>query len=161
MFNKNKVIHNCFISSVVPKQSQVFSQIVEETLNLTPIFVDTTFKSNINIGLENPETLGNDRFANNIGAQSLYPNKHLLVIDFGTAITYDYINENGILSFGLITLGIESTLKSLSQNTAQLPQIEALQKKGFYTGKNTKESIAAGLYYSKIGEVNHIINSLK
>ena len=153
-------IDNCLMSSVVPDQSLIISQIIEETIGLKPILVNIAFKSNLKIELENVETLGNDRFVNSVAAQSIYPNCDLLIIDFGTAITYDYINKEGILKFGLIALGIESTLESLSKNTAQLPKV-TMGSIASIQGKNTKESIATGLYYSKIGEINHIVNTIK
>ena len=126
--SKNHIIHKCLISSVFPSQSQIISESIEDILGITPIFINITFKSNLKIELENVETFGNDLFVNSVGAQSLYPNRQLLVIDFGTAITYDYISKEGIFKFGLITLGIESTLESLFRKTAQLPKVEKLQK---------------------------------
>ena len=109
----------------------------------------------IKINVKNKNQLGSDRIANAIGAKKL---KNCLVLDFGTATTFDVI-KNGVYEGGVIAPGIKLSIKNLSQATALLPVINlsSSQKK---IGKNTKEALNAGFVWGYEGLINNIINKI-
>ena len=152
----NNDLNSVFLfSSVVPK---VF-------LNIKKNFKNTRYKvlelKNLNlnkmikINVKNKNQLGSDRIANAIGAKKL---KNCLVLDFGTATTFDVI-ENGVYEGGVIAPGVKLSIKNLSQATALLPVINlnSSQKK---IGKNTKEALNAGFVWGYEGLINNIINKI-
>jgi len=107
-----------------------------------------------------PNTLGLDRVAAVVGANYLYPTSDLLVIDSGTAITYDFINSKAEYSGGAISPGIMLRYKSLNQNTANLPLLNTLDLKNLI-GENTSECIESGVLNGVIGEVDYFIDKIK
>jgi len=152
----NNDLNSVFLfSSVVPK---VF-------LNIKKNFKNTKYKvlelKNLNlnkmikINVKNKNQLGSDRIANAIGAKKL---KNCLVLDFGTATTFDVI-KNGVYEGGVIAPGVKLSIKNLSQATALLPVINlsSSQKK---IGKNTKEALNAGFVWGYEGLINNIINKI-
>tara|TARA_E500000178_G_scaffold151183_1_gene150903 strand:+ start:256 stop:1002 length:747 start_codon:yes stop_codon:yes gene_type:complete len=152
----NNDINSVFLfSSVVPKI----------ILNIKKNFKNTKYKvlelKNLNlnkmikINVKNKNQLGSDRIANAIGAKKL---KNCLVLDFGTATTFDVI-KNGKYEGGVIAPGVKLSIKNLSQATALLPLINlsSRQKK---IGKNTKEALNAGFVWGYEGLINNIINKI-
>ena len=107
-----------------------------------------------------PETLGRDRIAAVVGANYLYPSADLLVIDSGTAITYDLINSKAEYLGGAISPGIALRYKSLHQYTANLPLLSGLEN-DFLIGTNTNECIESGVLNGIIGEVDYYIDRVK
>lgn len=110
------------------------------------------------IDYSTPKTLGSDRIALAAGAQLLYPEKNTLVIDAGTCITFDFVNDNGNYMGGAISPGLTMRLQSLNTFTDKLPFIEANESFNFQLiGKSTKESIQSGVLLGTIAELNGII----
>ena len=152
----NKNINPIFLfSSVVPK---VFA-------NIKKSFKTTKFKileiknlkinKIIKINIKNKKNLGSDRIANAIGAKKL---KNCLIIDFGTATTFDVI-KNGIYEGGVIAPGVNLSIKNLSQETALLPKINLKSHQKSY-GKNTNEALNAGFVWGYEGLINNIIDKI-
>jgi type III pantothenate kinase len=152
----NKNINSVFLfSSVVPK---VF-------MNIKKNFKSTKFKileiknlklnKIIKINIKNKKKLGSDRIANAIGAKKL---KNCLIIDFGTATTFDVI-KNGIYEGGVIAPGVNLSIKNLSQATALLPLINLKIHQKSY-GKNTIEALNAGFVWGYEGLINNIIDKI-
>ena len=152
----NKNINSVFLfSSVVPK---VF-------MNIKKNFKFTKFKileiknlklnKIIKINIKNKNNLGSDRIANAIGAKKL---KNCLIIDFGTATTFDVI-KNGTYEGGVIAPGINLSIKNLSQATALLPSINLKSYQKSY-GKNTIEALNAGFVWGYEGLINNIIDKI-
>lgn len=110
----------------------------------------------VRIGYETPETLGFDRIAVCIGGRLFFPGKDLLVIDSGTAITYNYLAKTGIFLGGNIAPGQETRFRSLHLYTDKLPYVEAQQKMNGY-GKNTHDAILIGVMKGMLWEVNGYI----
>lgn len=111
----------------------------------------------VTIGYETPETLGFDRVAGCIGARLLFPGKDVLVIDSGTAITYNYLDKSGVFLGGNIAPGQETRFRSLHLYTDKLPYVEAKQMMGKY-GKNTHDAILIGVMKGILWEVNGYIS---
>lgn len=107
-----------------------------------------------------PESLGKDRLAASIGAYSLHPNQAILVIDAGTAITFDFINEKGVYKGGCISPGLEMRFKALNTFTKKLPLIYS---EGEYSllGKSTETAIRSGVINGMTFEIDGYINQLK
>ena len=152
----NKRLNPVFLfSSVVPK---TFLNI-KKNLNLTKYKVLELKNLNLNklikINVKNKKQLGSDRIANAIGAKKF---KNCLVLDFGTATTFDVI-KNGRYEGGVIAPGVKLSIKNLSQATALLPLINlsSNQKK---IGKNTKEALNAGFIWGYEGLLNNIIDKI-
>lgn len=109
---------------------------------------------------ESKETLGKDRLAAVIGAFDIHPNSNILVIDAGTAITYDFISAEGKYMGGNISPGLEMRFKALHQFTGKLPKIEKTDFNKLY-GKTTEQAILAGVQHGLIHEVDATITSFK
>ncbi len=120
--------------------------------------------SNTQIPLENKyiskETLGKDRIAAVVGAFDLYPNTNILIIDAGTAITYDFLNDKNQYLGGNISPGLKMRFKALNQFTGKLPLLEQKEYNKLY-GMNTEEAILGGVQNGIIYEVEKTIENFK
>jgi len=145
------------ISSVV----NVDEQVIKHLTSIIPtINFDSTTKTPIINLYKTPQTLGLDRIAAVVGASYLYPKTDLLVIDCGTAITYDLIDEKRQYFGGAISPGITLRFKSLHQNTAKLPLLNCAENFTLI-GASTAECIESGVLNGVIGEVDYYINRIK
>jgi len=111
-------------------------------------------------GYATPETLGFDRLAAAIGAWSLQPGKPLLVIDLGTAVTYDFVSEDGTFTGGNIAPGLRTRLKSLNDHTSNLPLVEPATEFDLL-GNSTESAIRSGVMQGILFEINGYIDALK
>ena len=109
--------------------------------------------------MENPKAVGADRIVDCAGAYYVYGGP-ALIVDFGTATTFDYIDENGVFSYGVIALGVESGANALWSQTAQLPEVE-IKSPGTILTKNTSANMQAGLFYGFLGQTEYIIRQFK
>ena len=152
----NKNINPVFLfSSVVPK---VFMNIKKSLkMNKFKILEIKNLKLNkiIKINIKDKKNLGSDRIANAIGAKKF---KNCLILDFGTATTFDVI-KNGIYEGGVIAPGVNLSIKNLSQATALLPLINLKSNQKSY-GKNTIEALNAGFVWGYEGLINNIIDKI-
>jgi type III pantothenate kinase len=114
----------------------------------------------ITINYETPETLGNDRIANVVAASVLYPNKNILIIDAGTCITIDFIDQNKEYQGGRISPGIEMRYKSLHKYTSNLPKL-TISNTAQQIGKDTNSSIVSGVEKGVVAEIETIIDDFK
>jgi type III pantothenate kinase len=114
----------------------------------------------IKIGYTTPETLGNDRIAAAAGAAAQFPDRNVLVIDAGTALTIDLISDQGYFVGGNISPGMRMRFAALHQQTFSLPEIEPSEDVPLI-GKDTREAILAGVVNGLIYEIDNSINSLK
>ena len=123
------------------------------TLSLSP-----ALKLPLKLLYQTPETLGADRIAGSVGANFLYQQKNILKIDFGTCITFDFVNEAGEYLGGAISPGMMMRFKSLHNYTAKLPLVDPMQFTSFeLTGTDTTTSILSGVVNGIKEEVNGII----
>ncbi len=112
----------------------------------------------VQIAYTSKETLGMDRLANACAAQSLQTVGPKVVIDLGTCIKFDFVDENGVYHGGSISPGLEMRLKALNHYTGKLPLIQVSEGSEAYLGKNSRESIRSGVIQGIQGELNHFIS---
>jgi len=151
-------IDNCIVSSVVNESDTLIKYLKDSALFV--VFLSHTTPIPIENRYETPETLGKDRLAAVVGAAFLMPNQDVLVIDAGTAITYDFIDAQHIYWGGNISPGVNLRLKSLHEFTKKLPLVE-ITMESTLLGKNTKSAIISGAINGIIFEMDGYIFSLK
>ncbi len=147
------------ISSVVPTISGELRRFFRERLNLDPIFVAPGIKTGLPILYDPPTAVGADRIANAVGGKAKYGTP-LIIVDFGTAITFDVLSHRGEYLGGLIFPGIKTSSQALYARAAKLPQVEFKEKKGAI-GRNTADSIEKGLFLGFKSMVDGTIRAIK
>ena len=135
------------------------STILLPTVLKNPIFIGPGVKTGIDIRIDNPSTLGADRLVDAAGAFYTYGGP-CLVIDFGTATTYDVVTAKGEFIGGATAPGIGISTNALSSQAAKLPEIE-IQKPNKIIAKNTIKSMQAGIVFGYIGQTEYIIRTIK
>ena len=146
------------ISCVVPSLAPVFNQMIKNYFGVEARFVEGT-KVQFPILYDNPREVGADRIVNAVAAYHLYGGP-AIVVDFGTATTFDVISEKGEYLGGAIAPGIGICVEALWTKTALLPKVEVVKPKTVI-GKNTVESMQAGIFYGFVGQVDEIITKIK
>jgi type III pantothenate kinase len=156
-----KKINSSILSSVVPNVMHSFTNAMRKYFNMEPLIVGPGIKTGISIKSDNPREVGADRIVDAVAAYEQYGGKTpLIVIDFGTATTYDVISENGEFIYGITSPGIQISADALWSKTAQLPNIQ-IKKPDSILAKNTVTSMQAGLIYGYIGQTEYIIKKVK
>ena len=153
-FFKKDLRKEILFSCVVPKALKNIKKILKKNYNVLEI-KKFNLKKLIKINIKNINQLGSDRIVNSIEGKRF---KNCLIIDFGTATTFDIV-KNGIYEGGVIAPGVKSSIKNLSQNTALLPMFNLKKKQTSY-GKNTKDALNAGFIWGYDGLINNIINKI-
>lgn len=156
-----KKIDSAILSSVVPNVMHSFTHAMRKYFNIEPLIVGPGIKTGIMIKSDNPREVGADRIVDAVAAYEQYGGKTpLIVIDFGTATTYDVISEQGEFLYGITSPGIQISADALWSKTAQLPNIQ-IKKPDTILAKNTITSMQAGLIYGYIGQTEYIIKKVK
>lgn len=156
---KEEDIQDIIISSVVPKINYSFTSCIKKYLHKEPIMVGPGIRTGISIRIDNPSSLGADRLVDAAGAYYTYGGP-CIIIDFGTATTYDVVSEKGEFIGGATAPGIGICANALSSQAAKLPEIE-ITKPDKIIAKNTVKSMQAGIVYGYIGQTEYIIKKLK
>ena len=143
------------VSSVVPPLDKALAKNIKKALGLPALFLDHRTPTGITLKIDKPSELGADRIADCLGALTFFP-PPLIVIDSGTATTFDLLNEKKEYCGGSILPGIAIAIKSLAENTAKLKNI-AFAIPDSPVGTNTVNSIRAGIYFGYIGTITHLI----
>lgn len=151
-------IQSCILSSVVNNNEQLLNELTKILVNVIELDYRTSLP--ITNNYKTPKTLGKDRLAAVVGANYLQPNCNLLVVDIGTAITYDFIDENNIYWGGNIAPGIDLRLRSLHEFTQKLPLVE-VQDVYPMLGYDTNSAMLAGTFNGIAFEIDGYINLLK
>ena len=141
---KDYNIDGCVIASVVNELNVKFKAAIDNILGLNSIFVTDKIHLGITIIADNTAEVGADRIANVVAAVNKYHDKSVIVIDFGTATTFDIVNSKKEFCGGIIIPGLKTQLKSLFLGTSKLPQIE-LGDSPKALGTTTEEAILAGV----------------
>ncbi|MBE5743360.1 MAG: type III pantothenate kinase [Clostridiales bacterium] len=156
-----KDIEGIIMSSVIPSLNYTISHMCEYFFGVTPMIVGAGIKTGINVKADNPKEVGADIIANCVGAFTKYGDgKPMIVIDFGTATTFDVLTGQGELIGVVIAPGIKTSLESLVSNTAQLPMIELEAPKSAIP-KNTQTAMRAGIIFGFAGLVENIVKKIK
>ena len=151
-------IHGIVISSVVPPLDPVLRQMCERYFNTKPLFIEPGIKTGMPVQYDNPAEVGADRIVNAVAAFEKYGGP-CVVVDFGTATTFDCVSAKGEYLGGVISPGIGISADALFSRTARLPRVE-IRKPARVIGSNTVGSLQAGLYYGYLGLVDGILDLL-
>ncbi|MDR1245133.1 MAG: type III pantothenate kinase [Endomicrobium sp.] len=154
-----KKVTSIAIASVVPSLNFVFEDLVKNYFGKKVFFINHINSGGIVFNVPNPKEVGADRIADAVAAYSMYGSS-CVIIDFGTATTFDCIDEKGRYIGGAISPGPAISAQSLSLKTAQLPQVE-MKKPLKSIGNTTVECIQSGLYFGYIGLVKELIGRIK
>lgn len=152
-------ISDVIIASVVPGIMYSLTSAIIKYLDLTPMIVGEGTKTGIRIDIPNPKEVGADRVVDVVAAYHMYGGP-VIVVDFGTATTYDLITENGSFTAGITCPGIRISANALWNETAKLPEIE-IERPASILAKDTITSMQAGLVYGCIGQTEYIIKKIK
>lgn len=152
-------IKDVIISSVVPDIMHSFNSGIIKYFQKKALVVSSGIKTGLKIETDNPRQIGADRIVDAVAAYNLYGG-NILVIDFGTATTYDYVNEAGTYLYGVTAPGIKTAARSLSEKAAMLPEIEIKKPKSILA-KETITSMQAGVVYGYIGQTEYIVKKMK
>jgi pantothenate kinase, type III len=154
-----KKIEAVIIGSVVPDIMHSLINAFKKYFEINPLVIGPGTKTGIKVATYNPKEVGADRIIDLVAAYEIYGGP-TIVIDFGTATTYDLITEEGVFSVGITAPGIGISAKALWQDAAKLPKIEIKKPKSILA-KETISSMQAGLVYGTIGEAEYIIRKIK
>lgn len=152
-------ITGCIISSVVPGVMHSLTSGVRKLADVDPMIVGAGVKTGVRIALSNPKEVGADRIVDLAEAYELYGGP-TMVIDFGTATTYDLIEADGTFRYGITSPGIRICANALWSDTAKLPEIELKLPDSVLAG-DTITSMQAGLMYGAVGQTEYFIKRVK
>ncbi|MBR3812070.1 MAG: type III pantothenate kinase [Agathobacter sp.] len=152
-------IEDAIICSVVPDVMHSLSSAMIKYLNIKPLIVKPGIKTGLRIELPNPQQVGADRIVDAVAAYELYGGP-VLVLDYGTATTYDLVDERGTFVGGITAPGIAISAKALWEDAAKLPKIE-IAKPDNVLGIDTITSMQSGLVYGQIGQAEYLIKKVK
>ncbi len=147
------------ISSVVPPLTGVMEAISHDFFNLSPYVVGPGIKTGMPIHYDNPREVGADRIVNAVAGYE----KHkcpLVIVDFGTATTFDYVNGKGEYCGGAIAPGLAISVEALFQRASKLPRIDIIKPPNVIA-KNTVNSMQAGIFYGYVGLVDGIVENIR
>ncbi len=162
LFSMRKVeateVSSIIISSVVPPLESTLRQVCERYFSLKPMFVEPGIKTGMPILVDNPAELGADRLVNGVAAFARYGGP-CIVVDFGTATTFDVISAKGEYLGGVIAPGLAISAEALFARAARLSRVD-VKKPAKVVGTNTVAHIQSGLYYGYIGLVDGILERM-
>lgn len=152
-------ISHAAVCSVVPNIMHSLISGIIKYLDIYPLIINSEINIGLKIKTENPKQVGADRLADASGAYLLYGGP-VIVVDYGTATTYDLVSGDGAFIAGVTAPGVRISAKALSDFAANLPEIEIVRPNTILA-KETISSMQAGLYYGQVGQAEHIINTMK
>ena len=154
-----KEVDGVAIASVVPNIMHSLIASVKKYFNIDPLVVGPGVKTGIKIDTPNPKEIGPDRIVDAVAAYERFGGP-ILVLDFGTATTYDLVTEDGRFTVGITAPGVRISAEALWMGTAKLPEIEIVMPKSILAN-DTIWSMQAGLMYGQIGQTEYIIKQVK
>lgn len=146
------------ISSVVPPLDSTLREVCERYFHIKPLFIEPGVKTGMPVHYDNPAEVGADRIVNSVAAYEKYGGP-CIVVDFGTATTFDVVSPKGEYLGGVITPGIGISADALFSRTARLPRVD-IRKPPKVMATNTVNSLQSGLYYGYIGLIDGILERL-
>ena len=152
-------ISGTIVSCVVPPLIDTFLEASKRYFNITPHIVGPGTKTGMPIMTDNPKEVGADRIVNAVAAYEIYKGP-LIVVDFGTAATFDYVSQKGEYMGGAIAPGIGISTDALFQRASKLPRVEIVKPRKVI-GKNTVDSMQSGIFYGYVGLVDGIVERMR
>ena len=156
IIKKKKINKISLFSSVVPKYNKILQSVLKKKYKIKLVEIkDKRLNKIVKINIKKENQVGSDRIANAAGVYKKY-RENCIVLDFGTATTFDVVTKMGIYNGGIIAPGINLSIKSLIISADQIP-VFLLKKQKKIIGKNTVEALRSGFYWGYIGLINNII----
>jgi len=155
---KASEIEGVILSSVVPPIMNILECLFVQYVGKEPLVVGPGIKTGLNIRYENPKEVGADRIVNAVAGIEQYGSP-LILVDFGTATTFDYIDASGAYLGGAIVPGVGIAAEALFQRAAKLPRIE-LAKPRMVVGRNTVAAMQSGIIFGYAGQVDGIVRRM-
>jgi type III pantothenate kinase len=152
-------VSSIIISSVVPTLTGVLEKLSLQYFGFKPYVVGPGIKTGMPIHYDNPLEVGADRIVNAVAGYEKHRTS-LIIVDFGTATTFDYVNMRGEFCGGAIAPGLMISMEALFQKASKLPRVEIV-KPPSVIAKNTVNSMQAGIYYGYVGQVDEIVTRMK
>ena len=147
------------ISSVVPPVLDMLQGMAKKYFHVEPLIIGPDIETGMPILYDNPAEVGADRIVNAVAAFERYK-KCMIVVDFGTATTFDYVSSKGEYIGGAIAPGIGISAEALVERTSKLPRVEIVKPKRVI-GKNTTHSMQSGIFFGYVGLVDEIVRRMK
>lgn len=153
-------ITGIILCSVVPSLEYSIIAACKKYFRITPLELKPGVKTGLKLDIKNPLEVGADRVANAVAAIHQFPNRNIIVVDYGTATTIDIISKEKTYLGGAILPGLKLSMESLSKKTAKLANVE-IKYPDSVLGKTTTTQIQSGLIYGQFGSVKEIIERIK
>lgn len=153
-------ITDVIVSCVVPPLLEAVEELSEKYFKVRPMIVGPGLKTGMPIRYDNPKEVGADRIVNAVAAYEKY-RSGLVVVDFGTATTFDCVSEDGAYIGGAIAPGVTISCEALFQKASKLPRVEIFTRPGKVIAKDTINSMRAGIIYGYAGLVDGIVRRIK
>jgi type III pantothenate kinase len=147
------------VSSVVPPMVSVIQELGQKFFSVTPLTIGPGVKTGMPVLYDSPKDVGTDRICNGIAAYEKYHDS-CIVVDFGTATTFDFVSKRGEYVGGCIAPGLMISVEALFQRASKLPRVEVLKPKEV-VGKNTVHSMQSGIFYGYVGLVDGIVRQIE
>jgi type III pantothenate kinase len=152
-------VDGIIISSVVPPLTGVLEKLSQQYFGFKPYVVGPGIKTGMSINYDNPREVGADRIVNAVAGFEKY-HTSLIIVEFGTATTFDYVNRKGEYCGGAIAPGLMISMEALFEKASKLPRVEIVKPPSIMA-KNTVNSMQAGIFYGYVGLVDEIVNRMK
>lgn len=152
-------VRGVIVSSVVPPLHPTLERLSKSYFGHDPLFVEPGIRTGMPIRYDNPAEVGADRIVNALAARELY-GAPVVVVDFGTATTFDVVNRKGEYAGGIIAPGILISAEALFAHASRLYRVD-VQRPDLLVGRNTASAMQAGIYYGYIGLVDGILERLR
>lgn len=153
-----KDLHGIVVASVVPPVTEIYREMAERYLSVPPVVVEPGIKTGISMRVDNPREIGADRIVNAVAAAAMYGSPSL-VVDFGTAISFDAVDRDGAFVGGAITPGIRVSTDALADHAARLPKVEIVRPPDVM-GRSTVAALQSGIIHGFAGQVDTIVERL-
>jgi len=164
LFQASKVdfhdVTDMIISCVVPPLLSTIEEFAEKYFHIKPLIVGPGIKTGMPIRYDNPKEVGADRIVNAVAAYEKYKSA-LVIVDFGTATTFDYVSADGAYMGGAIAPGVLISCEALFQKASKLPRVEIFARPKSVIAKDTISSMNVGIIYGYAGLVDGIVNRMK
>ena len=157
---KDKIVRKIGICSVVPTLTQIYISMAEKYFKIEPLVLNYNQKNlGFEILYEDPRQVGPDRLANAAGGKTLY-GYPAVIVDLGTATTYDVLDIDGNYAGGMIAPGVWTSASNLFRKASRLFPVK-LEKPGKFIATNTADSVKSGIYWGFIGQMEYLVRKIK